>query len=468
MPVIVTCAPTAPEAGDRLEIVGVATTVNDSPLLATLFTLTMTLPVVAPEGTVALIEVLPQLVNDVAAVPLKVTVLLPCDVPKFVPVIVTEVPTVPDVGERPVMFGVARTVNETPFVETPLAVTTMFPVVAPVGTSATMDVALQLVIEVADVPLNFTPPVPCEDPKFVPVIVTEVPTAPELGERLVIVGIESTVNGTLFVETPLAVTTTFPVLAPVGTTATIDVAFQELIEVAAVPLNFTPPVPCDTPKFVPVIVTDAPTAAEVGARLVMVGVARTVKETPLVETPLAVTTTFTVVAPDWTTTTIDVALQLVIEEAAVPLNLTPPAPCDEPKLVPVIVTDAPTAPDVGETLVSVGVARTVKDSPLLAVLLTVTMTFPVVAPDGTIATIDVLLQLVIEVTEVPLNFTVLEPCEEPKLVPVSVTDAPTAAEVGARLDIVGDAASTTTGADPMARDTRNMDNRKVQNFARII
>jgi hypothetical protein len=175
-----------------------------------------------------------------------------------------------------------------------------------------------------------------------------------------------------------------------------------------------------------------------------------------------------VVAPVGTTTTIDVALQLVIEEAAVPLNLTPPAPCDEPKLVPVIVTDAPTAPDVGETLVSVGVARTVKDSPLLAVLLTVTMTFPVVAPDGTIATIDVLLQLVIEVTEVPLNFTVLEPCEEPKLVPVSVTDAPTAAEVGARLDIVGDAASTTTGADPMARDTRNMDNRKVQNFARII
>ena len=76
----------------------------------------------------------------------------------------------------------------------------------------------------------------------------------------------------------------------------------------------------------PVIVTDAPTAPEVGDKLVIVGVARTVKETPLVLTPLAVTTTFPVVAPVGTTATIDVLLQLVIELAAVPLNLTPPVP----------------------------------------------------------------------------------------------------------------------------------------------
>jgi hypothetical protein len=36
----------------------------------------------------------------VAAVPLKVTVLPPCVAPKFVPVIVTGVPTVPEVGLR--------------------------------------------------------------------------------------------------------------------------------------------------------------------------------------------------------------------------------------------------------------------------------------------------------------------------------------------------------------------------------
>ena len=47
-----------------------------------------------------------QLVG-VAAVPLNVTVLVPCVAPKFVPVIVTEVPTAPDVGFRLVMLGAA-------------------------------------------------------------------------------------------------------------------------------------------------------------------------------------------------------------------------------------------------------------------------------------------------------------------------------------------------------------------------
>jgi hypothetical protein len=45
-----------------------------------------------------------QLVG-IAAVPLNVTVLAPCDAPKFVPVIVTEVPTEPDAGLRFVMLG---------------------------------------------------------------------------------------------------------------------------------------------------------------------------------------------------------------------------------------------------------------------------------------------------------------------------------------------------------------------------
>ena len=41
-----------------------------------------------------------------ATVPLKVTVLVPCVAPKFIPVIVTEVPTAPEVGARFVMPGV--------------------------------------------------------------------------------------------------------------------------------------------------------------------------------------------------------------------------------------------------------------------------------------------------------------------------------------------------------------------------
>jgi hypothetical protein len=74
-----------------------------------------------------------------------------------------------------------------------------------------------------------------------------------------------------------------------------------------------------------VIVTDAPTAAVVGERLVMLGAATTVNDTPLLFTPLAFTTTLPVVAPAGTVVTIEVALQLVTV-AAVLLNVTPPLP----------------------------------------------------------------------------------------------------------------------------------------------
>ena len=56
-----------------------------------------------------------------------------------------------------------------PLLAVPETVTTTFPVVARVGTAATMLVALQLVA-VAEVPLNFTVLLPWEEPKFVPVI----------------------------------------------------------------------------------------------------------------------------------------------------------------------------------------------------------------------------------------------------------------------------------------------------------
>ena len=76
------------------------------------------------------------------------------------------------------------------------------------------------------------------EPKFVPVIVTDVPTAPEVGDRLVMLGVGRTVKLTPLLSTPLACTTTLPVMAPVGTGATIDVALQ-LVGVAAVPLKVT-------------------------------------------------------------------------------------------------------------------------------------------------------------------------------------------------------------------------------------
>jgi hypothetical protein len=76
----------------------------------------------------------------------------------------------------------------TPLLATPDTVTTTLPVVAPAGTVTTMLVALQLVTAVTAVPLNVTVLVPCVAPKFVPVMVMEVPTAPELWLRLLIVG----------------------------------------------------------------------------------------------------------------------------------------------------------------------------------------------------------------------------------------------------------------------------------------
>ena len=77
------------------------------------------------------------------------------------------------------MLGAAEvTVKVTPLLATPFTVTTTFPVVAPPGTATVMLVALQLV-GVPAVPLNFTVLVPWVAPKFVPVMMIEVPTGPE-------------------------------------------------------------------------------------------------------------------------------------------------------------------------------------------------------------------------------------------------------------------------------------------------
>jgi hypothetical protein len=70
---------------------------------------TTTGPVVAPAGTGAIMVSIPQLVG-VAVTPLKVTVLVPCDVPNKKPLIATLVPTGPNAGESAEIDG--ETVNE--------------------------------------------------------------------------------------------------------------------------------------------------------------------------------------------------------------------------------------------------------------------------------------------------------------------------------------------------------------------
>ena len=70
----------------------------------------------------------------------------------------------------------------------------------------------------------------------------------------------------------------FPVVALAGTVVVIEVALEE-VTTAAVPLNFTIGL---LSKFVPVMVTVAPTAPLDGVKLVIVGVNRTVKLVVLV------------------------------------------------------------------------------------------------------------------------------------------------------------------------------------------
>src|SRR5213594_88589 len=258
-----------------------ATPMNHPPPPALPLTVTTTLPVVAPAGTGATIEVALQLAG-VATVPLNVTALVPWVEPKLPPAMVTDAPTAPAAADKLLMLGTASTVNDTPALATPLTVTTTLPVVAPAGTGATIEVALQLA-GVATVPLNVTALVPWVEPKLPPAMVTDAPTAPAAADKLLMLGTASTVNDTPALATPLAVTTTLPVVAPAGTGATIEVALQ-LAGVATVPLNVTALVPWVEPKLPPAMVTDAPTAPELGDKLLMLGTASTVNDTPALAT----------------------------------------------------------------------------------------------------------------------------------------------------------------------------------------
>jgi hypothetical protein len=144
------------------------------------------------------------------------------------------------------------------------------PEVAPVGTVTPMADELQLVT-VAGVPLKLT--VPRAVPKFAPAIFTGVPSEPDVGDRLVMLGAGTdadTVNVTPLLARPPTVTTTVPVVAPAGTWATMLVALQ-LSTVATFFLNVTLLELCVDPNFVPVIVTNVPIGPLAGLRLAICG-----------------------------------------------------------------------------------------------------------------------------------------------------------------------------------------------------
>jgi hypothetical protein len=162
---------------------------NDRELVAVpAAVVTVMRPVLAPLGTVALINVSEATENVGAITPLNVTLLAPV---KCVPVIDTFVPNGPLVGANDEIVGAAGgvvlTVKAIVLVPVPpLVVTATGPVVAPLGTVALIAVSEATENVVAITPLKVILLAPV---KPVPTIDTLVPTAPLVGVNDEIVGV---------------------------------------------------------------------------------------------------------------------------------------------------------------------------------------------------------------------------------------------------------------------------------------
>jgi hypothetical protein len=252
---------------------------------------------------------------------------------------------------------------------------------------------------VAVVPLNFTAVVPV---KLVPAMVTAVPRPPLLGLKLLIAGVTGKAVG-LTAGPPGAVTVIVPVVAPAGTVAVIFVLEVTVKVVAEVPLKLTAVLPV---RFVPLMVTTVPTGPLAGENEVKVGGGATLNVL-VAAPPGVVTVNEPVTAPVGTVVLIWVS-EITLKVAVLLLkNLTDVVPV---KLVPLIVTGRPMAPLDGDSEVMAGFR--VKVLALVAVPLEfVTVMLPVVAPEGTIAVIEVA-EFMVKFcgrTGVPLNATPVTP-----------------------------------------------------------
>jgi hypothetical protein len=210
---------------------------------------------------------------------------------------------------------------------------------------------------------------------------------------------------------------------------------DQVVGTAVVPLNVTVLVPFVAPKLAPVMVITVPTGPLLGVKDVTVGGTVTVNGKPVLFNPLTVTTMLPVVAPFGTGTTM-LAVDHDVGVADTPLNVTALVPFVAPKFAPAIVTDVPTGPLAGVTLVTVGATVTVNVDALLATPPTVTTTPPVVEAGGTGTTMLVADQLV-GTAVTPLNVTVLVPFVAPKPLPVIVVTVPTGPDEGPTVVIVG-------------------------------
>lgn len=243
--------------------------------------------------------------------------------------------------------------------------------------------------------------------------------------------------------TPATATVIFPDVAPAGTVVVMLVAV-DAVTVAAVPLNVTVLSAGVVLKFVPVMVTVAPTTPDVGVKLVMVGsvkagtvTVKSVAEVAARAAPATATEIGPVVAPTGT-----VVLMLVVVDAvtvaAVPLNVTVLLAGVALKLVPLMVTNVPTIADVGEKPVMVGSGRVaVKSVAEVAVMpSTTTVILPVVAPTGTVVVISVAVNAVM-VARLPLIRTVLRSAIVLKFRPEMVIVSPATPNAGVKPVMAG-------------------------------
>jgi hypothetical protein len=263
-------------------------------------------------------EVSESTLNVVATPPLKLIAVAPV---KLMPPRTTEVPVTPLVGAKELITGAGTKLVA--LVPTPVEVVTVIgPVVTLAGTNTVMEVIDQFEAGeagAASVPLNLTVLVPCVAPKLVPVIVTEVPTAPPLGLNEVIEGGGRTVNCVLLVAVPPGVVTVkLPFAAPDGTVVLIWLSLVT-VNAAVVPANFTAVAPV---KLVPVIVTTVPVPPLAGLKPLIVGTTRNElgDETG---PPWASMVIRPVVAKEGTVAVILVELTGGVNVAVVPLKVTP-------------------------------------------------------------------------------------------------------------------------------------------------
>jgi hypothetical protein len=259
VPVILINAPAAAVLGANAVIVGAGIKVKPAKEAVPPGVVRLTAPV-APIPTIARMEVEEITVNDVTGIPPNVMadVLL-----KLVPVIVISAPAAAVIGANAVIVGGRIKVKPAKEAVPPGVVKLTAPD-EPAPTIATIDVEDTTVNARTGVPPNVMIEVPL---KLVPVIVIIIPLPAAKGEKLVMVGAGIKINPAKEAVPPGVVKLTAPE-DPIPTIATIEVDEMTVKELTDVPPNVKANVPS---KFVPVILINAPAAAVVGAKEVMVG-----------------------------------------------------------------------------------------------------------------------------------------------------------------------------------------------------